>query len=274
MIGGRVPRRPLASMAVLTVFAIAVLGLLSGCTEEGRQQIKDRISGAVTPTEAPTEAPTEEPTEAPTEEPTAAPTSEAPTQEPTEEPSSQPSEETASKQKKAAATTDDGGIPWWVWVVAIVVLVGVIAAVVVRSRRTASSLEAWRGRARDTYSVGLALHDRLASELVVPPSQPPPTPAPSPTWAETEQMIDRVAADLHWLRTDPPGESEGRQVEELQAALDDLRSGVSLWRQVPGTDAAAVASATTTLRGRLADFEASLRRFAAAVRGAEAQSGS
>jgi type IV secretory pathway VirB10-like protein len=256
--------RHAVTVTVLALSAVVVLGFLSSCTQEGRDQIKDRISGAVTasPTEAPTESPTEAPTtEAPTTE---APTTEAPTTEAPTEEAATPTP-TKTPKNKPAETSDNGGVPWWVWVLAavgLVVVVGAIALLTVRSRRKRAAVMAWRDRAQEASSLGLALHDRVASELSVPPSA-----AQAAAWMEIHQMIDRVAADLHWLSTEPPEEPAAREVANLQSTLENLRSGVNVREHAPITDDAAVAAATTTLRGRVADLEGALQRFAAALRG-------
>src|SRR5262249_53452009 len=140
-------------------------------------------------TEAPTESPeaTESPsprptrTRTPSPEPSEEPTTEPPetTKPPTTEPSptlsfspspveTTPAETPTATATETVAATESGGSTAWIWiVVALVVVAGIVTwALLARARGQRTS--AWRTRARDPFSEGVVLHDRVKADLLQP----------------------------------------------------------------------------------------------------------
>ncbi len=249
--------------------------LVGACSGNAGEAIKSSLSGGSLPTRPSTEAPTteapttEEPTtEAPTtEEPTTeAPTTEEPTTEAptTEEPTTEePTTEPTEVQSPTPAEADSGGVSPWIWVAlaAAVLLVIVLVAMASSSRKKRG---AWENQARQAYAAGVALHDRIAADLV---AGDPAVFGPERI-GEVTRLIDRASEQFRgiWLTVpDGPDGPKSRSLADVNRDLDALRSAVEVEARAASSGTAPAAAASATLQVRLDDFERSLRGFRAAA---------
>jgi hypothetical protein len=215
-------------------------------------------------TEPPTtEPPTTEPP--PTQPPTTQPTTEPPTTEPptTEPPTTEPTttEPSTTPSPSASPAASSGGVPPWIWVViGLAVLAGILVLAAVARRRSRRS-EEWRARAIDAYSRGIALHDRLATELLVP-QQDRPIVSPEAI-AEAERMADGVDASMTAVMSEAPQDELRAAAAQVVLALRDLRLAV---RGASVAPAETRDAATAALRERLDGFGRSLAALRTTVR--------
>lgn len=278
-----------ARFAVLLALASAVLLFVGSCTDEGKAKVKAAVSsiaagGVPTPSQRPTpsgrpsESPTEtaapipsessEPTESPVQSPSEIETTEPPTSPPTTEPSptlsfspspvgSSPSETPPGSPTatESAATTASSSTAW-IWIVLAVVVVGGIVAWALWARARGQRVAAWRSRARDPFSEGVVLHDRLRAELSAPQMA-------DDRLEEAMNEVDRIAQQLNALTVDAPDDATRQALAGLLMSVGAVRSALDEIRRASGqpTRDAAMEPA----RARVGEFERSLGSFRAAV---------
>jgi hypothetical protein len=252
--------------------ALATTCWLGSCS--GGEKVKGAISSlssglpSATQLPAPSEgtanaSPSETPESSPPETSEATPSeSPRPTRSPLPSisPSAQPTqtETTASGSPAVAASSpaaSSGGNSPWIWIVLGLTILGVILVLATRARRRGKAAAAWRSRARDPYSEGVVLFDRLGAELA----------APEVSGDRIDQVmgdLDGVSEKLNALTVDAPDDRSAQAVSQLLMALGTLRSSL---QQVRQADPVTLQAAAATARGRLADFEASLHSFRSIV---------
>jgi hypothetical protein len=145
-------------------------------------------------------------------------------------------------------------------VIGLAVLAGILL-LAAAARRRSRRAEEWRARAIDAYSRGIALHDRLATELLVPQDDRPIV--SSEAIAEAERMADGLDASLTALMTEAPQDALRAAAAQVMVTLRDLRVAV---REAAAAAAEARTSALTTLQGRLEAFGRSLAALRETVR--------
>jgi hypothetical protein len=283
--------RPVARVAGLLVLCCAAALFAASCSGEGRANVKAAVSSlasnglaptqlpAPTPTRSlegrPSEAPSETAapipsessgeTETPEQSPTEVETTEPPTPSTTEASpplsfSPSPVENSPSPSESAAATSaaaaESGGSTTWLWIVLALVVVAAIVGFALWMRGRGQRVAAWRSRARDPFSGGVVLHDRLKADLG----------APQVVDDRLEQSlaeVDRIGQQLNALTVDAPDDPSQQAVAGLLMALGAVRSALEETRRAP--DPAARQSALEPARARVAEFERSLGSFRAAV---------
>jgi hypothetical protein len=291
MTGSSVARAARLGGLLALVCAVVLFG--AACSDEGRAKLKAAASsiasGGLTPTQLPAPTPTRSfgrPSEAPTEtaapipsessEPAESPepsesaepspseteTTEAP---PTTEPSptlsfspspveSPPTPSPTLTESPVAAKS--GSSTAWIWIVLAVVLVGGIVGWALWARSRGQRAAAWRSRARDPFSEGVVLHDRVRDDLGAPE-------IPDDRLDESLTKIDRIGQQLNALTVDAPDEGSQRALAGLLMSLGAVRSALEEIRRAP--DQSTRQAAIEPARGRATEFERSLGAFRAAL---------
>jgi hypothetical protein len=121
-----------------------------------------------------------------------------------------------------------------------------------RGQRTA----AWRTRARDPFSAGVVLHDRLKADLLQPQ-------VPDDRLDESLGEVDRIGQQLNALTVDAPDEQTQQALAGLLMSLGAMRSALEEIRRAP--DETSRHSAMAPAQARAEEFERSLGSFRAAV---------
>jgi outer membrane biosynthesis protein TonB len=206
---------------------------------------------AETPESSPSE--TSEPTPSESPRPTKSP-------QPSISPSAQPTQTptTASGSPAVAASSpaaSSGGSSPWIWIVLGLAVLGVILALAIGAKRRGNAAAAWRSRARDPYSEGVVLFDRLGAELAAPE-------VAGDRIDQALEDLDGVSEKLNALTVDAPDDRSAQALSQLLMTLGTLRSSL---QQVRQADPVTLQAASATARGRLADFEASLQSFRSSV---------
>jgi hypothetical protein len=267
--GGRARSIGRPTAAVLLGTLLLIVPFMGACSGQRGEAIRSSLSGGSLPTQRPTtEAPTSEPTEPPTSEPTEPPTSE-PTEPPTTEPTQPPTTVTVTVkptvvQPTTPAASESSGVSPWLWV-AIAAAVVLIVALIGLARVSRRKRTEWEGRARDAYATGVALHDRLAADLV---SGDRAVFGPARI-GEVTGLADRVSTQFRSIGLDAPDAPDGpksRALADVNRDLEALRSAIELQARATSTGVAQEGGTpSATLQVRLEDFERSLRGFRGAV---------
>lgn len=277
-----------ARLAGLFALASAVLLFGASCTDEGKAKVKAAVSsiasggvstpsGRPTPTGRPSESPTEtaapipsessEPTESPEQSPTEIETTEPPTTAPTTEPSptlsfspspveSSPTQSPSATASESAAATESNSGTAWLWIILALLVIGGIVAWALWARARGQRAAAWRSRARDPYSEGVVLHDRLKADLGLPQ-------VTDDRLDESLTEVDQIGQQLNALTVDAPDDQTGQALAGLLMSLAAVRSALEEVRRA--ADPAARRSAVEPAQARVAEFERSLGSFRAAV---------
>jgi hypothetical protein len=275
-----------ARFAGLLALASSVLLFGGSCTDEGKAKVKAAVSsiasGGVAPSQRPTPSgrPSEAPTEtaapipsessgesvSPEQSPTEVDTTEPPTTPPTTEPSptlsfspspveSSPTEAPSATGSESAAATESGSSTAWIWILLALLVVGIVAwALWARARGQRAA--AWRTRARDPFSGGVVLHDRLKADLGAPQ-------VVDGRLDESLAEVDRIGRQLNALTVDAPDDGSQQALAGLLMSLAAVRSSLEEVRRA--ADPAARQSAVEPAQARVAELERSLGSFRAAV---------
>jgi hypothetical protein len=129
-----------------------------------------------------------------------------------------------------------------------------VLAAMARTRGRAAA--AWASRARDPYSQGVVLHDRLSAELAGPEM-------PEDRIDAALAELDGISQQLNALTLDATDDRARQALGGLLMTMGTLRSPLEQVKQAgdPLSRQQAIELATA----RLADFDASLRAFRSAV---------
>lgn len=227
----------------------AISSLASGVAPSGTQRPEPSEG---TPNASPSETSESSPPE--TTEPTAS-ESPRPTRSPREPTQTETTESSGPAVAASSPTETSGETSPWIWIILGLAILGVILALTARARRRGKGTAAWRSRARDPYSQAVVLADRLGAELA----------APEVAGDRIDQALgdlDEVSEHLNALTVDAPDDRSAQALSQLLMTAGTLRSGL---QQVRRADPVTLQAASATARGRLADFEASLRSFRSTV---------
>jgi hypothetical protein len=147
----------------------------------------------------------------------------------------------------------------WLWVIlGLVVILGAILWIVLARRRrsAASATAAWRSRVVDAYAGGAALHDAMS--VAETPGARAAADADA-RWSDIQRRADALAETLYAMREAAPDEAERYRVVDVLATLGAVRSAMDAERAPTG----AGERQAEVVRGRLLNFQASLRAFQA-----------
>jgi hypothetical protein len=162
----------------------------------------------------------------------------------------------AAPAASATPSTESGTSLLWLW---ILLGVAALAAVIARSRRRHAAHAAdWRSRLVDAYAKGSALHDAMS--VAEAPGGLAAADAGA-RWADIQRRADDLTQTLYALREAVPDPADQARVAEVLTSLQAVRSAMDAER-VPG---GASPEQAEVVRGRLLEFELSLR----ALRGAQ-----
>jgi hypothetical protein len=143
----------------------------------------------------------------------------------------------------------------WLWLLAgAVVVIGVIVVVLVlryMGARDSVVTGGWLAQAIDTYRKGSALHKEMTA-AVRPDALD--TAAGGARWAGIQRHADDLAAELHALQQAAVGPEDRSAAAEALGSLQSARSALEAYR-----DAGGDAGQAEAVRGRLSEFEESLR---------------
>jgi hypothetical protein len=274
-----------ARFAGLLALASVVLLFGESCTDEGKAKVKAAVSsiasGGVptpshrpTPSARPSESPTEtaapipsessEPTESSEQSPSEIETTEAPTTEPSPTLSFSPSPAanspsptpTETATESASAEAASGSSSTWLWIVLALVVVAAIVGLALWARSRGKAAADWRSRARDPFSEGVVLHDRLKADLGAPQ-------VGDDRLDESLTEVDRIGQQLNALTLDAPDDRSQQALAGLLMSLAAVRSALEEVRRA--TDPTARQSAVDPAQARVAEFERSLGSFRQAV---------
>jgi hypothetical protein len=166
-------------------------------------------------------------------------------------PSSTPSSITATP------TASSGSNLLWLWILlGALVLAGLIAWIVSASRRRSATAAGWQSRLVDAYAKGSALHDAMA--VAEGPGAFGAADAGA-RWADIQRRADDLAQTLYGLRESAPDDATRARLGDTLTALQAVRSAMDAERAPGG----ASPMQAEVVRGRLSDFEASLRALRA-----------
>jgi hypothetical protein len=166
-------------------------------------------------------------------------------------PSSTPSSVTATP------TASSGSSLLWLWILlGALVLAGLIAWIVSASRRRSATAAGWQSRLVDAYAKGSALHDAMA---VAEGPGAFGAPDAGVRWADIQRRADDLAQTLYGLRESAPDDATRARLGDTLTALQAVRSAMDAERAPGG----ASPMQAEVVRGRLSDFEASLRALRA-----------
>jgi hypothetical protein len=266
----------------MLALVLAVALFAAGCTDEGKAKVKAAASslapGGVpsasvpaSPSESsPGDSPTdtlspeasESPDPSPTETAESSPTS-RPTLSPRPSPSPSPSptpvetspSTTASETPPGEAGASSSNTAW-IWILLALAVIALIVVLAARARSRGRAGDAWKSRARDPYSKGVVLHDRLASELA----------GPEMTNAQIDDALaefDGISQQLNALSLDAPDDRARQALGQLLMTMGTLRP--TLEQVKLAADPLARQQESGLARGRLMDFDAALRAFRSTV---------
>jgi hypothetical protein len=136
------------------------------------------------------------------------------------------------------------------------VIVGGIVVWAVLARARGQRAAAWRSRARDPFSQGVVLHDRLKADLGAPQ-------VADDRLDESLTDVDRVGQQLNALTVDAPDDRSQQALAGLLMSLGAVRSALEEVRRA--AEPIARQSALEPAQARVAEFERSLGSFRAAV---------
>jgi hypothetical protein len=233
----------------------AISSLASGVPGASQLPAESEGTANESPSETPESSPPETSEPAPSESPR--PTrSPRPAMSPSEQPTQTETTESSGPAVAASSPAESsGGTSPWIWIVPGLAILGLILALAMRGKRRGKAAAGWRSRARDPYSQGVVLFDRLGAELA----------APEVAGDRIDQALrdlDGVSEKLNALTVDAPDDRSAQALSQLLTTLGTLRSSL---QQVRQADPVTLQAASATARGRLADFEASLLSFRSAV---------
>ena len=274
-------RRTVWRLAGVLALVFAVVFFAAACTEEGKDRIQAAASSLApsglpsaslpaSPTDASPEAsPTDEvsPEASESPEPSPSETAESPSPKPTKSPKPSPSPSPSpspveSSPSAAVSETPSGEAgasssnTAWIWILLALALIALIVVLAARARSRGQAASAWASRARDPYSKGVVLHDRLASELA----------APEMTNAQIDDALaefDGISQQLNALSLDAPDDGARQAISALLMTMGTLRP--TLEQVKLAADPIARQQETGLARGRLMDFDAALRAFRSTV---------
>ena len=157
----------------------------------------------------------------------------------------------------ATPTASSGSSLLWLWILlGAVVLAGLIAWIVSATRRRSATAAGWQSRLVDAYAKGSALHDAMA---VAEGPGAFGAPDAGARWADIQRRADDLAQTLYGLRESAPDDVTRARLGDTLTALQAVRSAMDAERAPGG----ASPMQAEVVRGRLSDFEASLRALRA-----------
>jgi len=157
----------------------------------------------------------------------------------------------------ATPTASSGSNLLWLWILlGALVLAGLIAWIVSASRRRSATAAGWQSRLVDAYAKGSALHDAMA---VAEGPGAFGAPDAGARWADIQRRADDLAQTLYGLRESAPDDVTRARLGDTLTALQAVRSAMDAERAPGG----ASPMQAEVVRGRLSDFEASLRALRA-----------
>jgi post-segregation antitoxin (ccd killing protein) len=136
------------------------------------------------------------------------------------------------------------------------VVIGGIVAWALWARARGQRAAAWRSRAREPYSEGVVLHDRLKADLGLPQ-------VADDRLDESLTEVDQIGQQLNALTVDAPDDRTQQALAGLLMTLGAVRSALEEVRRAP--DQGSRQAAVEPARARVAEFERSLGSFRAAV---------
>ena len=248
--------------AVLLVGAVFALTACSGEGPSGaiRTAIADRQTAEQ---EAPPEQEVPE-QEAPPEQ--EVPEQEAPPEQEVPEQEIPPDQEAPEAGIPVAEVEDGGdGVPTVLIVLgAALLLLLLLLAGWWRGRLSASAAEhsSWRDKAFEAYAYGAAIHDALAVQLSGTSAQT------GPAQRDVEHRMSELTVQLHSLELTPPDAKTATALQEVLGAVAALRAASQAdvnVRDSGAPDARRMEESTALARRRLAEFDATLTAFRAAL---------
>jgi len=145
----------------------------------------------------------------------------------------------------------------WLWILlGALVLAGLIAWIVTATRRRSATAAGWQSRLVDAYAKGSALHDAMA--VAEGPGAIAAADAGA-RWADIQRRADDLAQTLYALRESAPDDSTRARIGDTLTSLHAVRSAMDAERAPGGVSP----MQAEVVRGRLSDFEASLRALRA-----------
>jgi hypothetical protein len=158
-----------------------------------------------------------------------------------------------------AASSGSGTSLLWLWILlGALVLIGIIVLIMRAVGRRSRAAAGWRSKVIDAYAKGSALYDAMSV------AETPGALAASDAaarWYDIQRRADDLNQTLYALREAAPSEDERSRVANTLVSLQAARSAMDAERAPGG----AGPMHAETVRGRLRDFEASLR----ALRGSD-----
>jgi hypothetical protein len=136
------------------------------------------------------------------------------------------------------------------------VVIGGIVAWALWARARGQRAGAWRTRARDPFSEGVVLHNRLHADLDAPQVADDRIDA---SMAE----VDRISEQLNALTVDAPDDATRQALAGLLMSIGAVRTALEGIRRAP--DQSTRDAAMEPARARVAEFERSLGSFRSAV---------
>ncbi len=158
----------------------------------------------------------------------------------------------------AATGSGSSSTAVWLWVLlGAVIVLGAIGWIVVAARHRSAAAAAsatWKSRIIDAYASGAALHDAMS--VAEAPGALVGADADA-RWFDIQRRADDLAQTLYGLREAAPDEAQRARVADVLATLQAVRSAMDAERAPMG----AGERQAEVVRGRLFNFEASLRAF-------------
>ncbi len=261
-----------------TVIGVATALLLTGCTDEGRDDLASAIdnAGSQLPTDFPTGLPTDLPSaDAGTSDPvqtvaqattaavTEAPATEAPV---TEDPAS---EAPASEREASVTEADDatdGDTTNWVPIVIIALIVLLLAWLLISAMRRSSDRRragaaARSGRLGEVLGTGRWIHDQGIPEI-----QRTNDPAQlEQFWQATRQRMVAMEEETTSMLLDAEGDPLANALKQLNDSSQGLRSAVDgdvAMRSQSAVNPELMAESMRTVQERRREFNQALERLA------------